>query len=108
MQPPSLATTESTLQLDDSRFSQLTVIANRIQFTGHNIHLWVRHIRVVLWPRELLNYLTEMALMEMDPTYKKWIVEEEVLNTWIIDSMTQDLFNSFVEYVTVKQFGTWP
>ena len=44
-----------------------------------------------------------MALTKMDPTYKKWIAEKEVLYNWILDSMTPNLSYQSIEYETVKE-----
>ena len=37
-----------------------------------------------------------------DPQYKKLKIEDEVLYTWIIDSMSTELENHFVKYETMK------
>ena len=98
----SPASAGSSIPTGDWWFSQLPVVASRSQFNGLNIHLWVRHIQVILRPQNLLDHLTGTAPVETDPHYKKWIVEEEVLYTWILDSMTAELVNRFIEYETVK------
>ena len=64
VQPPSIATSGSALQLGNRWFSQLLVIATGSQFTGQNI-------QAVLQPRKLHNHLIEMVPPGMDPTCKK-------------------------------------
>ena len=79
------------------------MVAARSQFTGHNIHLWVRHIQAILRPRNLLNLLTNKAPSRTDPLCRQWIVEEEILYTWILDSMSTEMANRFIKYETVTE-----
>ena len=39
---------------------------------------------------------------ETDSNYKRWIVEEEILYIWILNSMMAELANRFIEYETAK------
>ena len=81
----------------------LPAMAPRSQFTSHNIYLWVCHIQAILTPRKLLDHLPNQAPPDIDPQYKRWTVEEEVLYTWLLDSMTTEAANHFIEYKTVKE-----
>ena len=87
----------------DRWFNHLPVVTSRSQFTGHNYHLWTRHIQALLRPRNLLDHLIDPAPLQTDAQYKRWIVEEEILYIWILDLMTTELANCFVEYATVKE-----
>ena len=63
----------------DQWLNQLLVVALRSQFTGYNYHLWTCHIQTVLRPRNLEDHLTSQAPPQIDPYYKRWIIEEEIL-----------------------------
>ena len=55
---------------------------------GHDFFLWERHVQAILRPRNLLDHLTKNVPSKTWPLYKRWVVEEEVLYIWILDSMT--------------------
>ena len=73
---------------NDILFSQLPVVALRSQFMGHEFFLSERHVQAILRPRNLLDHLTKNVPSKTWPLYKRWVVEEEVLYIWILDSMT--------------------
>ena len=79
----------------DRWFTQLPVVIIRSQFTGHNLFLWTHYIQAILRPRNMINHLTDL-------NFKRWTVEEEILFLWILDSMTTELANQFIEYEIVK------
>ena len=86
----------------DRWFNRLLVVGPRSQFSGPISHLWTWYIQTVLKPRNLEDHLTTRALPEENPQYKRWIVEEEILYTWILDSLATELANYFIEYSSVK------
>ena len=55
-----------------------------------------------LSPRSLLPHLTQDAPWATDPRYKRWIVEEQIIRSWLLDSMNTDYFQKFIEYRTAK------
>ena len=81
--PMVSTSTRSSIPIGDRWFSQLPVVAARSQFNSLilNRHLWVRHVQVILIPRNLLDHLTGTASAKIDPQYKRWVVEEEALYT---------------------------
>ena len=87
----------------DRWFNNLPFVTSWSQFTGLNYHLWTHHIQAVHRPRNLLDHLTDPAPSQTDAQYKRWIVEEEILYIWILDSMTTELANYFIEYPTMKE-----
>ena len=104
--PQSGMTTTSqglSMTTGDRWFNQLPVVGPRSQFTGRNYQLWTRHIQTVLKPRNLEDHLTNKASPQEVSQYKRWIVEKEILYTWILDSTTTELANCFVEYSIVKE-----
>ena len=86
----------------DRWFTQLPVVTVRSQFTGHNLFLWTHYIQAILRPQNMIDHLTECSPPSTDPNFKRWIVEEGTLYVWILDSMTTELANQFIEYKTVK------
>ena len=105
MDEPSPSSKPSSLAIstNDRWFTKLLVVAARSQFTGHNLYLWEQHIQANLRPRELVDHLTDIAPPKTDPHYKRWTLEEEVQYTWILDSMSTEMANRFIEYATVKE-----
>ena len=95
--------TSLSLAISDHCINQLPVVTARSQFTGHNIDLWVRHIQAILRPRNLLDHLTNDAPLATDPTHKQWVVEAEILYIWILNSMTTEIANQFIQYETLKE-----
>ena len=71
--------------------------------SGPQLNLWEGHIQAILRQRELVDPLKDIAPPKTDPHYKRWSVEEEVLYTWIMDSMSTKMANRFIEYATIKE-----
>ena len=92
-----------TISTSHRWFSQLLVIAARSQFINHNLNLWARHIQTILRPRDLMDHLTDIAPPKIASHHNRWIVEEEVLHTWALDSMSTKMVNHFSEYALVKE-----
>ena len=57
----------------------------------------------VLRPKNLKDHLTTRAIPQENPQYMRRIVKEELLCTWILDSMTTELANCFIEYSSVQE-----
>ena len=89
----------------DSWLAQLLVVAPRSQFNGHNLYLWEMVADQALSPRSLLPHLTQDAPLPTDPRFKRWIVEEQTVRSWLLDSMSTDYFQKFIDYKTAK--GIW-
>ena len=56
-----------------------------------------------LKPRKLEGHLTNLRPNEDDAQYCKWLEEEEILITWILDSMKPKICDRFIDYVSVKE-----
>ena len=96
------SSTGLSISSGDHWFTQLPVVTSQNQFTGHNLYIWTRHVHAVPRPHNLIDHLIESTPLEIDSNYKRWIVEEEVLYIWILESMMAALTNRFIEYETVK------
>ena len=71
MEETTQAATSQGLSItgSDRWFNHLPVVTSWSQFTGHNYHLWKRHIQAVLRPRNLLDHLTDPAPSQTDAQY---------------------------------------
>ena len=96
---------DNTFPAVDRWLTQLPVVAPRSQFNGHNLYLWEMVVDQALSPRSLLPHLTQDAPLPTDPRFKRWIVEEQTVRSWLLDSMSTDYFQKFIEYKTAK--GIW-
>ena len=56
-----------------------------------------------LKPRKLEGHLTNPRPNEDDAQYYKWLEEEEILITWILDSMKPEICDRFIDYISVKE-----
>ena len=96
----------SKLSLSSSTINtimHLLTVAPRNLFTGHNIYHWRRLVERTLKPRKLEGHLITSRPNEDDAQYYNWLEEEEILITWMLDSMKPEVCNRFIEYVSVKE-----
>ena len=91
-----------SVTVGDCWFNHLPVVTSTSQFTGHNLYLWTHCIQAILRPRNLIDHLINSAPPQIDPNYKCWKMEEDILYIWILDCMTTKLANRFIQYETVK------
>ena len=56
----------------------------------------------MLKPRKLDSHLTDSRPNEEDAHYYKWLEEEEILISWILDSMKPEVSDRFIDYASVK------
>ena len=56
-----------------------------------------------LKPRKLDGHLIDSRPNEEDAHYYKWLEEEEILITWILDSMKLEVCDRFIDYASVKE-----
>ena len=74
-------------------------------FNGHNLILWERTIQAALKPRKLIHHLQENCPTEDDLNYQKWVMEEEFIFAWLLDSISPEYMASFISDDTAK--GLW-
>ena len=74
-------------------------------FNGHNLILWERAIQAALRPRKLIYHLHENCPAEDDPHCQKWVMEEEFVFAWLLDSISPEHMARFISYDTAK--GLW-
>ena len=56
-----------------------------------------------LKPRKLDGHLINSRPSEDDARYYKWLEEEEILITWILDSMKPEVCDIFIDYASIKE-----
>ena len=90
----STVPSSSTLKYSTSGNHQvihLPPTASRNLFTGKNIYQWRRFAERMLRPRNLDDHLIKTRPNEEDNNYFKWVDEEDILITWLLDSMKLEL-----------------
>ena len=56
-----------------------------------------------LKPRKLNGHLINFRPNGDDAQYYKWLEEEEILITWMLDSMKPSVCEKFIDYTSVKE-----
>ena len=58
-----------------------------------------------IWLKEKDDYLIDiLAAPEVtDPKYKKWMAENNMSLSWLVNSMTMDIGENFLSFTTVKE-----
>ena len=74
----------------DRWLTHLPVVARCNIFNGNNLILWERTIQAALKPRKLINHLSENAPPENHSDFQKWIMEEEFVFAWLLDSIAPE------------------
>ena len=77
--------------------------ASRNLFTCKNLYQWRRFVERMLRPRKLDDHLVKTIPNEGDTNYFKWVDEEDILITWLLDSMKPELNDRFIDYESVKE-----
>ena len=103
---PSIVSSSSTLNYSTSANHQvihLPPIASRNLFTGKNLYQWRRFVERMLQPCKLDDHLVKTRPIEEDTNYFKWVDEEDILITLLLDSMKPELSDRFIDYESVKE-----
>ena len=80
----------------------LPVTISQNLFTSKNLYYWRRFIERTLRPYKLEGHLTNPQPNEDDAHYFKWINEEDVLFTWLLDSMKPEISNQCIDHESIK------
>ena len=57
----------------------------------------------MLRPHKLDDHLVKTRPNEGDTNYFKWVDEEDIFITWLLDSMKPELSDRFIDYKSVKE-----
>ena len=87
-QPSTVLTLMSTAP---AQIVHLPATTPRNFFTGRNLYLWRRFVERVLRPRKLDGHLTNSRPKDTDAHYLRWLDEEDVIFTWLQDSMKPEI-----------------
>ena len=103
---PSIVSSSSTLSY--STFGNHQVIhlpptASRNLFTGKNLYQRRQFVERMLRSHKLDDHLVKTGPTAEDTNYFKWVVEEDILITWLLDSMKPELIDRFIDYESVKE-----
>ena len=102
--PSGTNTGHSTISTD-KWLTHLPLMARCNVFNGNNLILWERAIQAALQPRQLMRHLTETAPPATDPRFRQWVIKEEFVFGWILDSLAPQQVGKFMAYETAK--GLW-
>ena len=87
----------------DRWLTHLPVMAKCNIFNGSNIILWEKTVQAALKPRKLVHHLSEEGPSEHHPDFQKWLVEEEFVFAWLLDSIAPEHMSRYASYDTSKQ-----
>ena len=97
--PPTVLTLASTA---NTQIIHLPATAPRNFFTGRNLYHWRRFVERVLRPRKLDGHLINSRPKDTDAHYLRWLDEEDVIFTWLLDSMKPEVSERFIDLDSVK------
>ena len=97
--PPSVLTLGSTA---NTQIIHLPATAPRNFFTGRNLYHWRRFVERVLPPRKLDGHLINSRPKDTDAHYLRWLDEEDVIFTWMLDSMKPEVSERFIDLDSIK------
>ena len=89
----------------DRWLSHLPMLAKCNIFNGNNLILWERAIQAALKPWKLIQHLHEDSPSEDSPIFQRWVVGEEVIFAWLLDSIAPEQLSMFISYDTSR--GLW-
>ena len=82
---------------------------NPLPITGHKLNgqnylQWSQSVMMFICGKGRDDYLTGVAVppSKEDPKYKTWKSENNMVMSWLINSMTNEIGENFLLYVTVK------
>ena len=118
IQPPN-TTTESIL---DNLTTKMTKVLSRAQassplpFTdsptvlsikldGSNYALWSQVVEMYILGKDKLGYINGdlPQPLETGPSFRKWRIENAIVNGWLINSMESSLVGNFIRFPTTHQ-----
>ena len=74
----------------DRWLTHLPVMAKCNVFNGSNVILWEKTVQAALRPRKLIYHLSEEVSSEHHPDFQRWLVEEEFVFAWLLDSIAPE------------------
>ena len=65
--------------------------------------MWEKTVQAALKPRKLIQHLSKEGPLEHHPDFQKWLVEEEFVFAWLLDSIAPEHMSRYASYDTSKQ-----
>ncbi|RVX17159.1 hypothetical protein CK203_003382 [Vitis vinifera] len=83
--------------------SHLPITAHKLN--GQNYLQWSQSILMFIWGKEKDDYITgaSAAPETTASTYKKWIAENNMVMSWLVNSMTAGIGENFLSFDTAKE-----
>ncbi|RVX10421.1 Retrovirus-related Pol polyprotein from transposon TNT 1-94 [Vitis vinifera] len=81
----------------------LSIIGHKLN--GQNFIQWAQSVRIFICGKGKEEYLTGAIVQpkEDDPGYRTWKLENSMVMSWLINSMTNDIGENFMYYGTAKE-----
>ncbi|RVX10668.1 Retrovirus-related Pol polyprotein from transposon TNT 1-94 [Vitis vinifera] len=75
------------------------------KLNGQNFIQWAQSVRIFICGKGKEEYLTGAIVQpkEDDPGYRTWKLENSMVMSWLINSMTNDIGENFMYYGTAKE-----
>ncbi|RVW98483.1 Retrovirus-related Pol polyprotein from transposon RE1 [Vitis vinifera] len=75
------------------------------KLNGQNFIQWAQSVRIFICGKGKEEYLTGAIVQpkEDDPRYRTWKLENSMVMSWLINSMTNDIGENFMYYGTTKE-----
>ncbi|KAG8375959.1 hypothetical protein BUALT_Bualt09G0013400 [Buddleja alternifolia] len=75
------------------------------KLNGQNFIQWAQSVRIFISGKGKEDYLSGAAIQpkEDDPRYRTWKLENSMVMSWLINSMTNDIGENFMYYGTAKE-----
>ena len=75
------------------------------KLTGHNFNQWSHSVMIFVCGKGKEDYLTGTAVQpeENSPGYRLWKVENNMVMSWLLNSMTNETEENFMYYKTAKE-----
>ncbi|RVW23088.1 hypothetical protein CK203_099976 [Vitis vinifera] len=75
------------------------------KLNGQNFIQWAQSVRIFIYGKGKEEYLTGAIVQpkEDDPGYRTWKLENSMVMSWLINSMTNDIGENFMYYGTAKE-----
>nr|CAN83808.1 hypothetical protein VITISV_026963 [Vitis vinifera] len=75
------------------------------KLNGQNFIQWAQSVRIFICEKGKEEYLTGAIVQpkEDDPGYRTWKLENSMVMSWLINSMTNDIGENFMYYGTAKE-----
>ncbi|RVW98281.1 hypothetical protein CK203_034262 [Vitis vinifera] len=75
------------------------------KLNGQNFIQWAQSVRIFICGKGKEEYLTGAIVQpkEDDPGYRTWKLENSMVMSWLINSMTNDIGENFMYYGTTKE-----